>query len=128
MKDKIPLIASGLLGLAFIVFGLNFFLKFIPIPSPEEGSHAAMFMGAMYMSGMLTFVKVLEILGGVLVVIPKTRNLGLIILTPIIVNILAFHIFITGGYGLFDPPVVVITLAAAYLIFDARAKIANLLN
>ena len=42
MKEKLPLVAGGLLGLAFIVFGLNFFLKFIPMPPPEEGSHAAM--------------------------------------------------------------------------------------
>ena len=128
MKEKLPLIGGGLLGLLFIIFGLNFFLKFIPIPSPEEGSHAANFMGAMYMTGMLTFVKILEILGGVLTAIPKTRNIGLLILTPIIVVILAFHVFITGGHGLTDPPVILITLAAVFLIVSARKKIAGLLN
>ena len=80
MQNKLSIIAGALLGLLFIVFGLNFFLHFIPIPSPPEGSHAASFMGAAYMTGFLTFVKVLEILGGVLVAIPKTRNLGLLIL------------------------------------------------
>ena len=38
-----------------------------------------MFLGAMYMTGYLAFVKVLEILGGILVAIPKTRNLGLLV-------------------------------------------------
>ena len=88
----------------------------------------ANFMGAMYMTGMLTFVKVLELTGGVLVAIPKTRNFGLLILTPIIVVILAVHVFIMGGAGLFDPPVVLITVLSAFLIWDARAKVGNLAN
>jgi uncharacterized membrane protein YphA (DoxX/SURF4 family) len=54
------------LGLLFLVFGLNFWLKFIPIPSPEQGSLAAGFMGALYTSGFLTVVKGLEVLGAIL--------------------------------------------------------------
>ena len=128
MKEKLPLIAGGLLGLLFIIFGLNFFFKFIPIPSPEEGSHAANFMGALYMSGMLTFIKVLEVVGGLLTAIPKTRNIGLLILTPIVVVILAFHVFVTGGHGLTDPPIILITAATLFLIVSARDKVAGLLN
>ncbi|MEM7394972.1 MAG: hypothetical protein AAF492_21785 [Verrucomicrobiota bacterium] len=128
MKEKIPLIAGGLLGLVFVVFGANFFLKFIPVPQPPEGSAMASFMGAMYTTGMLAFVKVLEIAGGVLVAIPKTRNFGLLILTPIIVVILAVHVFIMGGAGLFDPPVVLITALSAYLLWADRAQFAGLAN
>ena len=125
MKEKLSLIAGGLLGLVFVVFGLNFFLHFIPIPPLPEDSHAAAFMGAAYMTGFLTFVKVLEILGGVLVAVPKTRGLGLLILGPIIVNILAFHVFIVGG-GLFDPPVVLITVLAVFLLWSERNAFCNL--
>ncbi|MCD8483419.1 MAG: DoxX family protein [Verrucomicrobia bacterium] len=89
----VPNVLGGLLGLAFIVFGLNFFLQFIEIPPPPADSHAAAFMGAMYATGFLKFVKILEIAGGVMVAIPWTRRLGLLILTPIIVNIVAFHFF-----------------------------------
>ena len=96
-------ITAALLGLVFVVFGSNFFLKFIPIPMPPEGSPAAMFMGGMFVSGMLVFVKVLEILGGVLLAIPATRNLGLLVLGPIIVNIFAFHFFFFGPASLLDP-------------------------
>ena len=119
MKKQLARIAAGLLGLIFIVFGLNFFLHFIPIPAAPEGSPAAAFMGAAYTSGFLTFVKVLEILGGVLVAIPKTRNLGLLILGPIVVNILAFNHFIAGG-GLLQPPVVLVTLLSALLLWLER--------
>ena len=119
MQKKVTLIAGALLGLVFVVFGLNFFLHFIPIPPLPEGSPAAAFMGAAYTTGFLTFVKVLEILGGVLVAIPKTRNLGLLLLGPIIVNILAFHIIIVGA-GLFDPVIILITLLAAFLLWSER--------
>lgn len=119
MQNKLSLIAGALLGLVFVVFGLNFFLQFIPIPPLPEGSAAAAFMGAAYTTGFLTFVKLLEISGGILVAIPKTRGLGLLILGPIIVNILAFHVFIVGS-GLFDPPVVIVTVLAAFLLWTER--------
>jgi hypothetical protein len=125
MQNKLTIIAGGLLGLAFVVFGLNFFLHFIPIPPLPEGSPAAAFMGAAYTTGFLTFVKVLEILGGILVAIPKTRNLGLLVLGPIIVNILAFHIFIAGG-GLTDPAVIIITVLAAFLLWSERNAFCDL--
>jgi putative oxidoreductase len=123
-----PNIAGGLLGLIFVIFGLNFFLQFIEIPSPPEGSPPAMFLGAMYITGYLAFVKVLEVLGGVLVAIPKTRNIGLLVLAPIIVNILAFHVFLTGGAGLADPVVILITALPLFLLWSARGKFVGLLH
>ena len=127
MKDKIALVAGGLLGLIFIVFGLNFFLKFLPVPPSEEGSPAAMFMGAMFATGYLAVIKVLEILGGVLVAIPKTRNLGLLVLGPIVVNILAYNIFLAPG-GWTQPPVLLVTALSAYLLWAGCDKFKQLLN
>lgn len=125
---KAQIIAGSLLGILFVIFGLNFFLRFIPIPPPPEGSPAAMFIGAMYTTGFFTFVKVLEIAGGVLVAIPRTRALGLIVLTPVIVNILAFHAFMTAGAGFKQPEVQVITLLTAFLIWSHRQGVAALLK
>ena len=114
-------LASVLLGLAFITFGANFFLNFIPMPpGPPEGSPPALFMAAMFPTGYLAFVKVLEILGGLLVALPKTRNIGLLVLGPIIVNILAFHVFLTKGAGLTDPPILVICGLSAFLLLSER--------
>ncbi|MFN5868402.1 MAG: hypothetical protein ACK46A_03625 [Akkermansiaceae bacterium] len=121
-------IVGGLLGLVFIVFGLNFFLKFIPIPSPPEGSPPAVFMAALYPTGYLAFVKVLEILGGILVAIPKTRNFGLLVLGPIIINILAFHVFLTKGAGLADPVVLLISILPLFLLWTSRNSFKGLLN
>ena len=126
MKEKLPMIASGLLGFVFVFFGLNFFGGWVKMPPPPEGSPAAMFFAGIY-PGFLGFVKVLEIAGGILVAIPKTRNYGLLILTPIVVNIIAFHAFITKT-GFFDPPVVVVTVLTGYLIVAAKDKLAALAN
>ncbi len=126
----IPNIAAALLGLAFITFGLNFFFNFIPMPadpSPADAPHK-LFMAAMFPTGYLKFVKILEVIGGVLVIIPQVRNLGLLVLGPIIVNILAFHLFLTKGAGLTDPPILVICTLAAFLLFTERKAWAGLIK
>jgi hypothetical protein len=69
---------------------------------------------------------VLEIAGGLLVAIPRTRVLGLLILTPIIVNIVAFHTLITKGAGLKGAPIIV-AVAAVFLIWSHRKGLAVLL-
>lgn len=125
-----PTIAGGLLGFAFIVFGLNFFLKFIPMPadpSPPDAPHK-LFMRALSPTGYLAFVKVLEVLGGLLVAVPKTRNLGLLVLGPILVNIIAFHAFLLNGAGLFDPVLILLSGLAVYLLWAERKAWSSLLN
>ncbi len=128
MQNKITTIAGGLLGLLFILFGLDFFFGFMPKPPmPEEGSPAAMFFGAIYVSGFLAFVKVFEIIGGILVAVPKTRNFGLLVLGPIVINILAINTFISPG-GLLQPPVIAIAMLSAFLLWSGRESFAKLLN
>lgn len=111
---------SALLGFVFIVFGLNFFLKFVAIPKPPDGSPAALFMSGMFLGGFLAFVKVLEILGGLLVVFPRTRNLGLLILGPIIVNIAAFNFLFFGAAALLQPPVLLVSVLGLIQVLAAR--------
>ena len=123
-----PTIAGALLGLLFIASGLVVLLKLVALPPPPEGTPAAHFMAAFAPTGYFTFIKVLEIFGGLLVALPRTRNLGLLVLGPIIVNILAFHIFVTKGAGLFDPPVLILCILALYLLWVGRKAFAGLLG
>ncbi len=125
-----PNIAGGLLGLLFLTFGLNFFFNFIPMPADPSPADAPdkLFMAALFPTGYLAFVKVLEITGALLVAVPKTRAVGLLVLGPIIVNILAFHVFLTQGAGLFEPPVILITVLSLFLLFSERRAFAGLVK
>lgn len=120
-------ILAGLLGFAFVAIGIMFLFKLGPTPPPPAaGTPPALFMGAMVPTGYMAFVKVLEIIGGLLVIVPRTRNFGLLILGPIIVNILAFHAFIDQGKGLFDPPVLVLSAIALFLLWAGRREFLGL--
>jgi putative oxidoreductase len=125
-----PTIAGALLGLAFFAFGLEHFHSFIPKPKemPAFSSESLSFMGALGSTGYLDFVKVLEMLGGLLVALPKTRNIGLLVLGPVIVNILCFHAFLQKGSTLVDPMLIVICLLALFLLWSERKAWAGLLN
>lgn len=123
----LPTIAGALLGLIFLFASLTFLLGLVPEqPAPPEGSPTALFMGAFVPTGYMTFVKVIELVGGVLVAIPRTRNLGLLFLGPVIVNIAAFHGFVMEGVGLFAPMVVAIYVLALYLLWHERRAFAAL--
>ena len=124
----LPTVAGILLGLLFIMSSVVVLFHLVKMPPPPDGTPAAMFMGAFIPTGYMTFVKVLELTGGILVAIPRTRNFGLLILGPIIVNILAFHVFIMKGDGLLSPLLIVIVLLALYLLWAGRKNFAGLRN
>ncbi len=129
MKKYLPIIAGIVLGLLFVMSAVVVLFNLVKMPPPPEGSPAAMFFGAFGPTGYMTFVKVFELLGGVLVMIPRLRNLGLLVLGPIIVNILAFHIFIGGGFkDLLNPMLLIIIALALYLLWVGRKNFSGLLN
>lgn len=118
----LPHIPAVILGLLFLMASIMYLFGLAPNPELPEGSPIAMFMGALGPTGYMAFVKVCELIGGILVMIPRARNFGLLILGPIIINIIAFHVFITGGSGLLEPMTVAIVVCALYLAWDARRK------
>ena len=83
------LVARILLGLLFLVFGLNGFLHFLPM-SPPPGV-AGQYLGALFVSHYLVAVFTIEIIGGVLLLAGRFVPLALILLGPVMVNILLFH-------------------------------------
>ncbi len=90
MKN-LTLVARVTLGLIFVVFGLNAFLHFIPLPPPKGAG--AEFMGALAATHYLSAVKVFEITGGLLLLLGRWVPLGLTLLGPVIVNILFYAVF-----------------------------------
>jgi hypothetical protein len=114
-------IAATLLGLLFITFSLMVLLGMAPKPDLPAGSYAASFMAAFVPTGWMVMVKLCELTGGILVLIPKTRNFGLLFLGPIIINILAFHTLLMGGNGLFPIPLFLAALALFLLWVERKA-------
>ncbi len=109
MKAKLPMIPRILLGLIFVIFGLNGFLQFIPMPPLPDAAGA--FLGALAASGyMFPLIKVTEILCGISFLTGKLSALGLVILAPISINILMFHAILTPGISNLVMPVLIVVL------------------
>jgi putative oxidoreductase len=83
------LIARILLGIIFLVFGLNGFLHFIPMPPPA--GMAGQFFGILFASHYYVVIFAVQTLGGLLLLVNRYVPLALTILGPVIVNILCFH-------------------------------------
>ncbi len=123
----VPSIVGILLGLLFIASGAVVLFDLVPMPPPPEGTPPGHFMAAFVPTGYLAFVKVFEVVGGILVAIPRTRNFGLLVLGPILVNILAFHGFVMKGEGLFSPMLLILVAMALYLLWCGRREFAGLI-
>jgi uncharacterized membrane protein YphA (DoxX/SURF4 family) len=91
----LPAVGRILLGLVFTVFGLDGFLHFIPQPTGPLPEGAMAFGMAMMKTGYLfQLLKGTEVLGGILLLSNRFVPLALTILAPVIVNIVAFHVFL----------------------------------
>ena len=115
------LIARYLAGVIFLVFGLNGFLHFIPLPPP--GGIAAQFMGALYVSHYLWVIFAFQVIAGVLLLVNRYVPLAVAVLAPEIVNILCFHAFMAPS-GL--PLALFVTVLWALIFVDVRAAFAGL--
>jgi hypothetical protein len=119
----VTLIARLLLGLIFLVFGLNGFLHFIP-NSPPSGI-AGQFVGALFVSHYLIPIFLLQIISAILLLVNRYVPLGLTLLAPIIVNILLIHILMLPS-GL--PLALVVTVLWIVVFLSVRSAFDGLLQ
>ncbi len=115
-------ILRTLLGLAFVVFGLNAFLNFMPVP-PLTGAVADFFKAVAMETNFMKAVAAFQILGGLLTISGRLTPLGLTILGPILVNILIYHVtFGAPGLGM----AAIFALVYLFLVYVYRANFAGL--
>ncbi|MDO8433800.1 MAG: DoxX family membrane protein [Candidatus Binatus sp.] len=116
------MIVRTLLGLIFFVFGLNGFFHFIPTPPPPPA--AGQFFGALFATGyMIPLIFTCQVVGGALLLIGVAAPLALIILAPVIVNIVLFHLFLApSGMGM----AIAVALLEVILAWANRAAFAPL--
>ena len=89
----VTLIARLLLGLTLVVLGLNGFLNFLNM-GPLPSGFAGQFIIALAASHYLWVIAGLQVAGGVLLLVNRFVPLALVLLGPVIVNILLYHVFL----------------------------------
>jgi len=122
ISRKLPTVARVALGLVFFVFGLNGFLHFLP--QPPAPPRAMAFAGALFASGyFFPLLKSVEVAAGALLLGGVLVPFALTLLAPIIVNIVAFHLFLApGNYAV----VGIVVASEIYLAIVHRAAFAPL--
>jgi putative oxidoreductase len=101
-------------ALLFIVFGLNGLFGFFS-PPPIEVEAAKSFLSGLASSGyFIPFLKVSEILGGLMLLSEFFLPLGLLILAPIVINIFLFHLFAAGGLQGMESGIVALMVIVAW--------------
>jgi putative oxidoreductase len=114
-------IARYLLGVIFLVMGLNGFLNFIHLPPPE--GIAAQFMGALYVSHYLWVIFAFQVVAGGLLLANRYVPLAVAVLAPVIVNILTFHVSMAPS-GL--PLALFVAVLWAVIFIDVRPAFSGL--
>lgn len=119
MKKKIIFVLSLLFGILFINAGLNKFFNYMPMPTNLPKKMLDVFNAFMQVGWLLPLVGVVEILGGILFIIPKTRALGAIIILPVMVGIILTNT-ITQQSGL--PFALALFAVNVWVILDNKEK------
>ena len=112
-----------ILGLILLIFGLNKFLNFMPMPPLPEG--AGNFMKALIDTGyMMPLIALVEIVSGILLLINKYVPVALLILAPLSVNIVAFHAMLAPS-GI--APAALVAILNILLLLSNKDKFSSVL-
>lgn len=119
MKRKILNILSVLVGLMLLNAGLNKFFNYIPVP--EGLPEAVVKDNAAFaeISWLMPLIGFAEVLGGLMILFPRTRALGILIVFPVMVGVLLTHIF-TAPEGL--PMALLIWAVLIWIIYENRER------
>jgi putative oxidoreductase len=121
--NKVIVLARILLGAVFVIFGANFFLHFLKTPMPT--GDAGTYLGVLFMHHFLYVVGALQLVGGLLLLVGRFVPLALVLLGPVIVNAILYHLLLEPvGYA----PAVLVTLLELFLLFAYRKSFRGLFD
>jgi uncharacterized membrane protein YphA (DoxX/SURF4 family) len=124
LSRKAPAIARVFLGALFLLFGLNGFLHFLPMPPAPEKAGA--FLGALAATGyMFPLIKGTEVVAGLLLLSGRFVPLALTLLAPVVVNIVAYHA-VLAPEGVAFP--IVLAAVGLYLAYAYRGAFKGVLD
>ena len=113
---RVILVARILLGLIFVFFGANLILHFLHMPMPT--GDAGQLSEIMDRSKWMAFTGLVQLIGGILLLVGRYVPLGLALLAPVIVNILLFHFLLLGGSGV--APALLVAVLEIFLLWGYR--------
>jgi len=118
----VSMIARLLLGVTFLVFGLNLFLHFLPM-GPMPTGLAGQFFGVLAASHYIYAVAVFQVVPAILLLANRYVPLGLVLLAPVIVNIDLVHALIAPS-GL--PMAALVTILWILVALRVRSAFAGI--
>jgi uncharacterized membrane protein YphA (DoxX/SURF4 family) len=119
MKSKILFVLCLLAGLMFINAGLNKFFNYMPVPKEMPDKMVKMGMAFMQIGWLMPLVGTIEVLGGLLLILPRTRPLGAIVILPVLTGILLANISVSPSSL---PIVFALIIIVLWVIIDNREK------
>ena len=118
MNSKVTMVLRILLGLVLVIFGANKFYPFMPAPE-EMSEGAANFMGALNDTGyMFPLIGAVEVLSGLLLIFKKWIPFALILLAPVSVNIIMFHLALEPATIVPGLVIIIIQIILIYKYWD----------
>jgi len=119
IKNKVLFVLALLFGLFFVNAGLDKFFHFMPVPKdlPEKMSKA--FSAITEIGWLMPLVGLAEIVGGLLIIIPRTRALGALIIFPVMVGIFLTNI-VQDKSGL--PIALTFGIILIWIMYENRQK------
>ena len=122
----VVIVCRILLGAGFALSGFNILHPLGKMPAMDPSLPSTQWSMIMMHSGWMYVIGASQLLGGLLLLLRGTVPLGLCVLAPVLVNILCFHAFLTGGHNIL--PGVIFTLLWSVLLYMYRASFAGILT
>ena len=119
IKNKVLFVLALLFGLLFIYAGLDKFFHFMPMPKDLPEKMLKAFDAFTEIGWLMPLVGIAELLGGLLIILPRTRALGALIIFPVMVGIALTNI-VQDQRGL--PLVLVLSAILLWIMYENRAK------
>jgi uncharacterized membrane protein YphA (DoxX/SURF4 family) len=115
MKKNVFMVLRILLGLVFLIFGANKFFSFLPMPEMADGAGKDFMMALGATGYMFYLIGAVEVVGGLRLVLNKCVPAGLLLLAPVVVNILLFHLCLDPAGMMMG---LIVTVIYAALVYD----------
>lgn len=125
MKSKILNVLSVIFGLMLVNGGLNKFFNYMPVPEDIAEEMIKDNNAILEIVWLMPLIGFAEVVGGILIVFPKMRALGALVIFPVMVGVLLSHIFVDPS-GL--PVAIIIWVTMSWIIYENREKYFPLLK